>query len=48
MANFLLEMHCGEMAIQRRHLKSSYSQGAKRMMNVEEFIGTLTDALGFL
>ena len=48
MANFLLEMHCGEMAIQRRHLKSSYSQGAKRMMNVEEFIYTLNDALGFL
>jgi hypothetical protein len=48
MANFLLEMHCGEMAIQRRHLKSAYSQGAKRMMDVEEFIGTLIDALGFL
>lgn len=48
MANFLLEMHCGEMAIQRRHLVQGYSQGAKRIMNVEEFIATLNDALGFL
>ena len=48
MANFLLEMHCGEMAIQRRHLKEAYKHGAKRIMDLDEFRKTLEDALGYL
>lgn len=48
MANFLLEYHCGEMAIQRKHLKDHYVRGPDRMMNLAEFIATLRDALGYL
>lgn len=48
MADFLLEVHCGEMAIQRLHWKNAYRQGARRVMDVQEFILTLTDALRYL
>lgn len=48
MADFLMEVHCGEMAIQRLHLRNVYRQGARRVMDVQEFIVTLTDALKFL
>lgn len=48
MANFLLEMHCGEMAIQRLHKRQTYKRGAERMMSVDEFVITLNDALGYL
>ena len=48
MANFLLEMHCGEMAIQRLHLLGTYKLGAQRIMDLGEFILTLNHALAFL
>lgn len=48
MANFLLEMHCGEMAIQRLHKKQLYKRGGERMMGEDEFVITLNDALGYL
>ena len=48
MTNFLLEMHCGEMAIQRRHLRDIYKYGPQRMMDEGEFILTLQDAFAFL
>lgn len=35
MADFLLEVHCGEMAIQRFHLRDLYRQGARRVMDVQ-------------
>lgn len=33
LANFLLEMHSGEMAIQRLHMQNTYVRGAERMMD---------------
>ena len=48
MADFLLEVHCGEMAIQRLHLRDVYRQGSRRVMDVQEFIVTLIDALKYL
>ena len=48
MANFLLEMHCGEMAIQRLHKKQIYKLGGQRMMNADEFVITLNDAFMYL
>lgn len=48
MTNFLLEMHCGEMAIQRLHKKGIYRRGAERIMSGDEFLITLKDALGYL
>lgn len=49
MANFLLEIHCGEMAIQRFHLRGNvYQLGHQRVMNSQEFVLTLTDALSYL
>jgi hypothetical protein len=35
LTNFCVEQHFGEMAIQRRHRKKLYSQGAKRIMNLQ-------------
>ena len=43
--NFSVEQHFGEMAIQRLHRKGQYSQGSRRVMNMEEFIRTLDHCL---
>lgn len=34
LANFFLECHCGEMAIQRLHRRNAYKMGAQRVMNL--------------
>lgn len=47
LANFLLEMHSGEMAIQRLHMHNTYVRGAERMMNGKEFCVTINYALSF-
>ncbi len=36
------------MAIQRLHRKSYYSNGARRIMNAEQFANTLSYCLGFI
>lgn len=40
-----MEQHFGEMAIQRLHRQKLYSQGNRRIMNLEEFIHTLEYSL---
>lgn len=47
MVNFFLELHAGELAIQRLHKKDSYVRGAERVMSQAEFIFTIRYALGF-
>lgn len=47
LANFLLEMHSGEMAIQRLHMHNTYARGAERMMDGREFAVTINYALSF-
>lgn len=46
-ADFLLEMHSGEMAIQRLHLNERYKRGRDRVMDLGEFVETMKDALGY-
>jgi Ca2+-binding EF-hand superfamily protein len=46
-ADFLLEMHSGEMAIQRMHLNETYKRGAERIMDLMEFVLTVNYALSF-
>lgn len=48
LANFFLEIHCGELAIQRLHKEDTYERGAQRMMNCKEFIKTVEYALSFI
>lgn len=48
LTNFCTEQHFGEMAIQRRHRKGCYSQGAKRIMNKQEFWDTINEALAYV
>lgn len=48
LSNFFLEIHCGEIAIQRLHRKSSYKRGAERVMDLQEFIVTMNYALSFI
>jgi len=48
LSNFFLEIHCGEIAIQRLHRKNSYKQGAQRVMDLPEFIVTMNYALSFI
>jgi Ca2+-binding EF-hand superfamily protein len=48
MVNFFLEIHNGEMAIQRLHKKHTYERGAERIMKESEFVKTLTYALSFI
>lgn len=37
LTNFSVEQHFGEMAIQRLHKKGYYTNGARKIMNLEEF-----------
>jgi Ca2+-binding EF-hand superfamily protein len=46
--DFCVELHFGEMAIQRLHRRLFYSRGAQRIMNKEEFGKTLNYALSFI
>ena len=48
LSNFFLEIHCGEIAIQRLHRQNSYKQGAQRVMDLPEFIVTMNYALSFM
>jgi hypothetical protein len=48
MVNFFLEIHNGEMAIQRLHRVRTYIRGAQRVMSQAEFIKTLNYALSFI
>jgi Ca2+-binding EF-hand superfamily protein len=48
LVNFFLELHNGELAIQRLHKASSYVRGAQRQLNLAEFIKTLTYAFSFI
>lgn len=47
LADFLLEMHSGEMAIQRLHMKNVYKRGRDRVMDEGEFVKTIQYAIGF-
>lgn len=48
LSNFFLEIHCGEIAIQRLHRKNTYKQGSSRIMDLQEFILTMNHALSFI
>ena len=46
--NFFLGLHCGEMAVQRFHVKNMYSCGKDRIMNEKEFIMSFQGALDYV
>jgi Ca2+-binding EF-hand superfamily protein len=48
MADFFLEMHNGELALQRLHRVHSFVRGSERMMNLKEFIFTLENSLAYI
>ena len=48
LVNFFLELHNGELAIQRLHKKSTYSKGSLYILNQAEFIQTLHYAFSFI
>lgn len=48
LVNFFVEMHNGEMAIQRLHRIGTYQRGAERVLSQAEFIKTLHYALSFI
>ena len=43
--DFSIEQHFGEMAIQRLHRQKMYSQGSRRVMNLQEFVNTVEYSL---
>lgn len=48
LTNFFLELHAGELAIQRLHRVGSYVRGAQLQLNLADFIKTLTYAFSFV
>lgn len=48
MTDFFVEMHFGEMALQRLHKVSKYEKGDLRVMNEKEFIHTMMDSLKYI
>lgn len=48
MADFFLEMHFGELALQRLHKIRKFIRGDQRMMNYDEFAFTLDNCLSYI
>ena len=48
LGNFLLKRHCGEIALQRMHMRDGMSMGARRRMNLKEFTILMNHAYSFL
>jgi Ca2+-binding EF-hand superfamily protein len=48
MADFFLEMHFGELALQRLHKFRKFIRGDERLMNFEEFSFTLENGLSYI
>jgi Ca2+-binding EF-hand superfamily protein len=48
LGNFLLNRHCGEIALQRMHMHNHMSMGAQRRMNLKEFTTLMNHAYSFL
>lgn len=48
MTDFFVEMHFGEIALQRLHKINKFERGDERVMNLKEFIMTLEDCLKYI
>lgn len=48
LTNFILEMHCGEIALQRLHREKKFAQWQKRLLSLEDFILVFRVAFAFL
>lgn len=45
LTDFFVELHLGEMSLQRRHMRNLYVRGREYIMNVQEFGATINDFL---
>lgn len=48
LTNFILEMHCGEIALQRLHREKKFAQWQKRILSLNDFILVIRTAFAFL
>lgn len=48
LANFILEIHCGEIALQRLHREKRIERWEQRMLSLGNFFLVMEEAFGFL